>query len=75
MIGAGKVRWTAGIPVAAKELFMFLRENQALSSTHPNQPLLQRIINALTVTTDVSISNSLSLIYAMFLFSVHVLIC
>ncbi len=59
------MRWMAGIPVAAKELFMFLRENQALSSTHPNQPLLQRIINALTVATDVYISNSLSFIYAI----------
>jgi hypothetical protein len=43
----------AGIPVAAKDLFMFLRETEALMAHALNQPLLQRIINALFIAVEV----------------------
>jgi len=47
------VTMQAGIPVAAKDLFMFLRETEALMAHALNQPLLQRIINALFIAVEV----------------------
>ncbi|ELR24502.1 DIL domain containing protein [Acanthamoeba castellanii str. Neff] len=50
--GPAQVTMQAGIPVAAKDLFMFLRETEALMAHALNQPLLQRIINALFIAVE-----------------------
>lgn len=52
-VETAKVTLQAGIPVAAKELFIFLRETEALTAHNLNQPLLQRILNALSICIEV----------------------